>query len=127
MKKTITAILLASAAVPAHADVLTPFLDVARPVVVLADTPIDPRLTKQIEVLDAKTRALADYEITVVSVTARDARLRKKLGVPPTGFAVALVGKDGSVKETWREPVDPARIFALIDRMPMRRNEMRNR
>ena len=35
-----------------------------------------------------------------------------------------LVGKDGSVKKVWKDPVDPKQIFTVIDAMPMRRDEM---
>ncbi|MDX1741506.1 MAG: DUF4174 domain-containing protein, partial [Rhodothermales bacterium] len=42
-------------------------------------------------------------------------------------FEVVLVGKDGTEKERWQEPVPMGRVFALIDAMPMRRREMRER
>ena len=122
------ALLAISAARPAQAaDALAALLWTARPVVVLGDGPDDPRFAKQIAALAAKARVLADYQIKVVPVPQADAALRQKLGVAAPGFAVVLVGKDGSVKETWREPVAPARILALIDRMPMRRDEVRGR
>ena len=40
-------------------------------------------------------------------------------------FTALLVGKDGTVKHRFDEPVGPEEIFALIDAMPMRRREMR--
>jgi hypothetical protein len=42
-----------------------------------------------------------------------------------TSFRVLLIGKDGGVKLNEQGLADPARIFALIDTMPMRRAEMR--
>jgi uroporphyrinogen-III synthase len=120
------ALLAVSAAPPAQAaDALAALLRQARPVVVLGGGPKDPRFAKQMAALGAKARLVADYK--VVPVPQADAALRQKLGVAAQGFAVVLVGKDGSVKETWREPVAPARIFTLIDRMPMRRDEVRGR
>ena len=109
------------------ADLLTSLRWKARPVVVFADSPDDPHLAGQLAALRAKARALADYDIKVVAPPAADAALRGKLGVPARGFAVVLVGKDGGVKETWREPVEPARIFSAIDAMPMRQDEVRRR
>ena len=38
-----------------------------------------------------------------------------------------LVGKDGTVKHRSGEPVEPDELYALIDEMPMRRREMRER
>jgi hypothetical protein len=99
----------------------------ARPLVVVADQPTDPRFQKQIAGLEGRGRALEDYDIKLIAVTGESAALRRKLRLPAAGFAVALVGKDGGVKEAWRNPVDPDRIFALIDTMPMRRDEVRRR
>ncbi|WP_158810214.1 DUF4174 domain-containing protein [Beijerinckia sp. L45] len=122
------ALLAMSATLPAQAaDALAALVWKARPVVVLGDGPDDARFKQQVVALDAKARLLADYEIKVVAVPEPDAALRRKLGVGPKGFAVVLVGKDGGVKETWREPVAPAKIFALIDTMPMRADEVRAR
>jgi hypothetical protein len=54
--------------------------------------------------------------------------LRQAYRGPPAGAPteVVLVGKDGGVKS--RGPtLDPAALFGEIDRMPMRRQEMRER
>jgi hypothetical protein len=108
-------------------DPLSGLLWKERPLVVVADTSADPRFQKQITALEVRKHALLDYDIKLVALTGDSSVLRHKLRLPATGFAVALVGKDGGVKETWRDPVDPDRIFALIDRMPMRRDEVRRR
>jgi hypothetical protein len=108
-------------------DPLSGLLWKERPLVVVADQLADERFQKQIAALEARGRALADYDIELVALTGDSAALRHKLRLPTTGFAVALVGKDGGVKETWRDPVDPDCIFALIDTMPMRRDEVRRR
>lgn len=42
-------------------------------------------------------------------------------------YTVILIGKDGGVKHSESNIVDMEKIYALIDRMPMRRNEMRRR
>ena len=41
------------------------------------------------------------------------------------GFAAALVGKDGGVKDRWSELVSPEAVFDLVDAMPMRIREVR--
>ena len=41
------------------------------------------------------------------------------------GFAAALVGKDGGVKERWPGLVEPQAVFDLVDAMPMRIREVR--
>jgi len=40
---------------------------------------------------------------------------------------VVLVGKDGTVAHRSGEPVEPEYLYALIDEMPIRRREMRER
>lgn len=55
------------------------------------------------------------------------AGLRRELKVPPEGFQMLLIGKDGGVKLRSGKPVPPAEVFSLIDGMPMRREEMRRR
>ena len=42
-------------------------------------------------------------------------------------FAAILVGKDGTEKFRSDEPVRPETLFGLIDAMPMRRREVRDR
>ena len=42
-------------------------------------------------------------------------------------FSVVLVGKDGTEKQRWQEPVNMSEVFLLIDAMPMRRREMKER
>ena len=53
--------------------------------------------------------------------------LRDKFDVSPGRFTVILVGKDGSVKLNRQEQTRLEDIFGLIDAMPMRREEMRQK
>ena len=98
----------------------------ARPVVVLSDSPDDPRVSRQIAAFDGAKGAVSERDIEVLREAEPHGTLRRQLGVKETGFAVVLVGKDGGVKKVWREPVDPKQIFIIIDSMPMRREEMKD-
>lgn len=53
--------------------------------------------------------------------------LRKNYGAAGKDFLVVLVGKDGTEKQRWTEVPQVAQIFEIIDAMPMRRREMRER
>lgn len=55
------------------------------------------------------------------------ASIRDQFAVPSQGFAIILIGKDGGVKLKREDYVILADIFNLIDSMPMRQNEMRQR
>ena len=52
-------------------------------------------------------------------------RLRKSLSIEDN--TIVLLGKDGGVKAKWETLVDPQRVFDIIDAMPMRQREMRER
>ena len=53
--------------------------------------------------------------------------LRKRFDVHQRQFTVILVGKDGGVKLNRQDKIDLQDIFALIDAMPMRQEEMRQK
>ncbi len=53
--------------------------------------------------------------------------IARRLELREGQFALALIGKDGNVAFRTGEPVDPTSIFAQIDGMPMRREEMKAR
>jgi hypothetical protein len=53
--------------------------------------------------------------------------LRKKFDVPRGRFAVILVGKDGGTKLNRQDQTQLEVVFALIDAMPMRQEEMRQK
>lgn len=51
--------------------------------------------------------------------------LRGRYNPSAVPFRALLIGKDGGVKRQADEPLSASEIFALIDTMPMRRQEMR--
>ena len=53
------------------------------------------------------------------------AAIRKSYDIPEGEFTVILIGKDGGVKLRKTDIVEPREIFALIDTMPIRMQEMR--
>ncbi len=55
------------------------------------------------------------------------ASLRDRFSIPPGQFMVVLVGKDGGEKLRRNSDVELKEIFSLIDSMPMRQREMRER
>ena len=89
--------------------------------------------TQQAEVTD---RDLVIFEILESGTSRMDTNdldpqvaqsLRDKFDVNPGQFALILVGKDGSVKLNRQEQTRLEDIFALIDAMPMRMEEMRQK
>jgi hypothetical protein len=98
---------------------------VARPVIVFADTPADPRFVEQMELLSARPEELIERDVVVIVDTDPDARsdIRRKLR--PRGFSLVLIGKDGMVKLRKPLPWDVRELSRVIDKMPMRQQEIR--
>jgi hypothetical protein len=96
---------------------------VARPVVVFADSPADPRFAQQISMLDERLPELEDRDVVILIDTDPDAAgpLRKELR--PRGFNLVLIDKDGTVVQRRPAPTTARELINLIDRLPSRRQE----
>ncbi|MGF1457065.1 MAG: DUF4174 domain-containing protein [Alphaproteobacteria bacterium] len=123
-------------------DPLAPFRWRYRPVLVFGSPATREAVGAQDTLLRENAAGLWDRDIVVMRIndgpvtlqdeTGREVRhglqpdrLRAWFRVAPGQFAVILIGKDGGEKFRSQEPVAAEDLFALIDRMPMRRNEMR--
>lgn len=53
--------------------------------------------------------------------------LRERFSIKPGAFTLLLIGKDGGVKLRREGQVELSEIFALMDTMPMRQREMREK
>jgi monofunctional biosynthetic peptidoglycan transglycosylase len=112
-----------------------------RPLLVFAPAEADKRLIRQVVSLKGAHDASVERDMVVIVVVAKgisrvgdqplilaEAKaLRDAYDVAPDAFAVRLIGKDGGVKHAAADFVAPAKLHALIDTMPMRRQEMRER
>ncbi len=113
-----------SLAVPASAeDFLAAYRWNRRVVLLLASRPDDPALQAQQAALAPHVPGLAERDIVVI--VSADPALRRRLSVPAEGFAFLLLGKDGGVKLRSATPMAFGELAALVDAMPMRRDEMR--
>jgi hypothetical protein len=100
--------------------------------------PFFDTLHKALEVhkAEAKDRDLVIFEILESGRSSRNTNnldyhtaqsLREKFNITRGEFAVILIGKDGGMKLNRRDQTQLMDIFALIDAMPMRQEEMRQR
>ena len=85
--------------------------------VLIIDTPSmqSAPYLQQISAFDAAAAGLKERDLQVMTQTSAPA------------FRVRLVGKDGGVKLDVGTPMTTDALFALIDAMPMRQDEMSNR
>ena len=122
----------AVAATQAQADAATeadapPALEdllwIARPVVIFADTPNDPRFAQQMQMLEQRSDEIAERGVIVLTDTnpAAAGPLRKELR--PRGFGLVLIDKDGTVVQRRPAPTTSRELINMIDRLPSRRQE----
>lgn len=97
-----------------------------RPIVVFANSPLDPRFQDQMELLQADTEALIERDIVVLTDTnpAMSSSIRTTLR--PRDFSLVLIGKDGEVKLRKPFPWDTRELGRVIDKMPMRQREIQS-
>lgn len=106
-----------------------------RPLYVFAPSADDPRLATQRATLASAAAGLAEREMPAIVIAgdsvagsgARASALRARFGIAVAQFRVILVGKDGGVKLSSPSPVTAATLFSLVDAMPMRRQETKER
>lgn len=143
---TLLLALLAFAPVGAHAqdttdaevaevDPLTPrstegmtldeFQWVARPIIVFADTPADPRFIEQMELLTQRHEALLERDVVILTDTDPDARSEIRTALRPRGFSIVIIGKDGTIGMRRPAPRDVREIVRAIDNFQLRQEEVR--
>ena len=106
---------------------LDAYLWTARPVVVFADSDADPRFVEQMELLDRGASALEERDVVVITDTDPAARSAIRQKLRPRGFMLVLIGKDGGIKLRKPSPWDVRELSRVIDKMPMRLQELRDR
>ena len=131
-------ILLLITNIPAYAIQLADVEWQNRPLLLFAPNNTDMRLRHTIHILEKNRCELEDRDMILgLIVTIGNSSLGKKpisqqyatdlhktYGVESGQFAAILIGKDGGEKYRTNEIPDLDEIFALIDGMPMRQDEM---
>jgi hypothetical protein len=99
----------------------------ARPLVVFADSPNDPRFRQQMDLLAAGLDDLAERDVIIITDTDPDAQTSVRLALRPRGYSMTLLGKDGRV--AFRKPSawNVREISRSIDKMPLRQQEVEDR
>lgn len=104
---------------------LNDFLWVARPVIVFADSPVDPRAIEQIKLLAERPEPLLERDVVVILDTDRNSGSQVREMLRPRGFMLVIMGKDGEVELRKPSPWDVREITRTIDKMPLRIEELR--
>ncbi len=97
-----------------------------RPIVVFADSDQDPRFQEQIDLLTSRLDALEARDVVILTDTNPDELSDLRRELRPRGFMMVLIGKDGGVKLRKPFPWSVREINRTIDKMPLRREELRS-
>lgn len=113
--------------VPMHLTLaeLVAYRDERRVLLVFAPSADDVGYLEQRRGLEARQADLQDRDLSIFYLSPSGAApLYERFGVGESSFTVVLVGKDGTEKKRYDEPVQPDDLFSTVDQMPMRRREM---
>ena len=131
----------------AYVHPLLTLVNNTRALLIFSPTSSDPRFEMQFKAFEKHSQEMADRNLILIPLLGTwrttDSALRNdnvpftddkeqkyartRLHIAPTAFTVILLGKDGGEKFRFSTPVTPDQLFQLIDAMPMRQQEMRNR
>ena len=110
---------------------LSQYLWTARPIVIFADTPNDPRLLRQLRDLEAAREQLDDRDVVVIVDTdpgpSRFETTPLREQFRPHDFNILLIDKDGEIKLRRPSPVTASQLIRMIDRQPLRQQELGRR
>jgi len=104
---------------------LSDFSWLARPIIIFANTEADPRVMEQIAFLNAVPEEVITRDIVIIVDTDATNLTELRTEFRPRGFQFVLIGKDGEVKLRKPRPWDIRELSRVIDKMPMRKQEMR--
>lgn len=107
------------------ADVtLEAFLWTARPLIVFADSPADPRFREQMALLAARPEPLLERDVVIIVDTDPAAASPMRQALRPRGFSLVIVQKDGRVGLRRPSPRDVREIVRGIDNFALRQEEL---
>ncbi len=111
-----------------------------RIVLILADQPQNEALDRQLTLFKNEKNGMEERKLIVYSITPdqyktgwqkkkwkKSEKLYSQYKKENAPFEVILLGLDGRVKLRQTEILPTQKLFSVIDAMPMRRNELRNK
>ncbi len=94
---------------------------------VMADTPNDPAFLRQMRAIEARPNDMYERDVVVLYDNERNSGSALRQRLRPRGFMLAIIDKDGEVKQRRPAPRDVRELSNVIDRFPLRRQEMLER
>lgn len=99
----------------------------ARPIIVFAQSPLDPLFVQQMELLAERKDDLAERDVIVITDTTPEPPSALRTALRPRNFMLAIIDKDGKTAIRKPSPWDVREISRSIDKTPLREQEVRDR
>ena len=98
-----------------------------RRVLLFADKANDTTLIQQKQLLESDKAGCLERDIRIeIYITSQtDKTFLKKYNITQPQFTFLLIGKDGGIRLRSKKVIPKEQLFALIDVMPMRQDEMK--
>ena len=107
------------------ADVdLSQFQWVARPILVFADSPLDPAFQTQMDNLTSEIEEIIERDVVIITDTDPSGASDIRIEFRPRGFQMVLLGKDGARVLRKPFPYDVRELSRSIDKQPIRQREI---
>lgn len=103
------------------------FVWIGRPIVIFAQSPLDPLFVQQMELLTERPDALAERDVVLIVDTDPEAKSALRMSLRPRAFMLAMIDKDGRTAIRKPAPWDVREISRSIDQTPLRQQEVRDR
>lgn len=100
---------------------------ISRLLVVFANTENDPAYLQQLALLQERATDLFERDVIVALDTDPSAESALRSRLRPRGFMLAIIDKDGEIKQRKPSPWSAREIVQAIDKFPLRRQEMLDR
>lgn len=112
-----------------------------RVLILFAPTPDDPAFQNQKEIITNHSDGMMERDLIIVEALYRHyvslegekqphiaaEHFYKNYDTPTESFSYILLGKDGEEKKRGTTPVSAEELFNIIDAMPMRQKEIKNK
>ena len=105
---------------------LDEFRWLARPIIIFADSPNDPRVAEQLQMLAARPDPLLERDVVILIDTDPSAQSAIRMELRPRGFSIVVLQKDGAVGFRRPSPRDVREIIRGIDNFQFRQEELRS-
>lgn len=103
------------------------FIWQARPLVVFAQSPLDPAFIEQMDLLTDRIDEMAERDVIIITDTDPQNPSALRTALRPRAFMLTLIGKDGRTALRKPAPWDVRELSRTIDKMPMRQQEIIDR